>query len=164
MKEGRLEKPAQLLVRIYTKDDPLRYERFKNLPDLVLYDPGKVGQNLGYRGADKFFFLQLAAMIKYASIVVNIASTTSIDAAILDTPIINIAIGKQRYWYETSHYRDLIATDGVLLARSFEELISSINHYFKNPASHKEGRAKIVELLCGGLGRASQKLAQCIIS
>ncbi len=140
--------PAQLLVRIYTKDNPLRYQGFVNLSDLILYDPGKDNQNLSYREIDKYFSIQLAAMIKYADVVVNIASTTSIDAAIFNRPIINVALGWQNYWYETSHYKHLVNTGGVKMVNNLSELIMGINQYLENPLLDEEGRKRIVSKIC----------------
>ena len=157
-------KQAQLLVRIYTKDDPKRYKQFESKPGLILYDPGKDGQNFSYKEIDKYFFMQLAAMIKYADVVINIASTTSIDAAILNRPIINLAIGRQQYWYETSHYHYLVETGGVHLVHNTDDLVAAINQYLENSLLDEIGRGLIVSRIgCKIDGRAGKRLAEFVL-
>ena len=160
-----LTMPAQLLVRIYTKDDPSRYQGLAKLSDLILYDPGKDNQSLSYAEVDKHFFIQLAAMIKYADAVVNIASTTSIDAAIFNRPIVNVAMGWQRYWYETSHYKYLVNTGGVKIANNFNELIMGINQYLENYLLDENGRKRIVSEICYKVdGQRGRELARIVSS
>ena len=160
-----LTMPAQLLVRIYTKDDPSRYQGLAKLSDLILYDPGKDNQSLSYAEVDKHFFIQLAAMIKYADAVVNIASTTSIDAAIFNRPVINVAMDWQRYWYETSHYKHLVNTGGVKIANNFNELIMGINQYLENYLLDENGRKRIVSEICYKVdGQRGRELARIVSS
>ena len=80
----------------------------------------------------------LAKSLMYAIVNINVASTISIESALLGTPTINICyntercfqteFGKIERFYKYTHYRPLIENDLVLLAtseREFEELLLS---------------------------------------
>ena len=70
-------------------------------------------------------------------------STLSLEACILDRPVINIGFdGREELPYERSarrgldyiHITKLLALGGVRVARSFDHLAAHINAYLKNPA------------------------------
>ncbi len=102
----------------------------------------------------------LINILYYSDIIMNIASTLSIDAAIFDTPAICIGfddVGKpQPYWlsvlrlYDSfDHYEKLVATNGVRVSKKVDELAKDINEYLEFPNKDSDGRKKIVETFVG---------------
>jgi len=157
---------VQMLVRVYTKDSIDRYGRLSGLPGLVLDDPRDIfkGQVLSYKEQDKRFVLDLAAAMKYADVVVNLDSTITLDAAIFDVPVVNLAFGKLKFWSETSHYRHLVETGGARLAFDAGQLVSQISAYLGDRSTDRENRKRLVEKLCGPIdGRRTRELAEYIL-
>lgn len=105
--------------------------------------------------------------IYHSEIVINTASSMSIDAAIIDKPVICIGFdGKEKLpynqsvlrFYSRDHYANLIKTGGVDLVKNNYELIESINNYLRNPGHKKEERRLIVKQQCYKLNGESSKI------
>ncbi|MGH2454264.1 MAG: hypothetical protein ACRDF5_10985 [bacterium] len=81
------------------------------------------------------------ALMRHADVLVNIASTTSLDAIATDTPVVNIAFDLHPAHPETSaarfygfaHYRPIVETGAVRLTRTPEELNAAVNAYLDDP-------------------------------
>ncbi|MBL8291800.1 MAG: hypothetical protein JNN08_08185 [Bryobacterales bacterium] len=101
---------------------------------------------------------EFCMLVRNADLVVNCCSTMSIDAAICDTPVIcldyvlppfeDFASHVHRY-YQWDHYKPLIATGGIRLAASPEELLSFVRQYLADPSLDREHRAHLVSQTCG---------------
>ncbi len=115
----------------------------------------------------------LADSLFYSVMVINYASTMSIDAAAFDKPVISVAFdGFEKlapaesfswFYYKTTHYKKLLKLKGVKLAFDMPGLVDIINKYYSNPALDKEGRSKIVERQAWCLdGQASERIVRVI--
>jgi CDP-glycerol glycerophosphotransferase (TagB/SpsB family) len=112
------------------------------------------------------------SLLKYSDVTVNMSSTTSIDAAVFDKPIVNIAYNisyrKNAYrmaknTYSSAHYANIVKTGGVRLARSTNELVKEIGEYLKYPSRDHNGRKSIVEEQCWRIdGKAGQRMIDVI--
>lgn len=171
IKAGKVIKNAQLLVRLHPKDDGLRYkilrEKYK---DIIFSIPGEKS-----KGEIKKWFpdneeiKDLVSIVKYCDININVASTMTIDSALMDKPVINVKyyLSKNNskppwgiYIYETTHYKPIVETKGAEIVYSPEELVEKINTYLMHPEKDKEERKKIVELVCGNVdGKAYENIA-----
>jgi hypothetical protein len=97
-------------------------------------------------------------LVRHSDLVVNSCSTMSIDAAASDTPVIcldyvlppfeDFASYVHRY-YHWDHYEPLIASGGVRLAGSPEELLSMVRQYLADPSLDRENRACLIRETCG---------------
>src|SRR5262249_26879805 len=93
--EERIGVPVQLMLRLHPITSPgLRNEyiqRFSGRPNLIVQSPGRLSTL--HDGWDPSWsdMVNLASTIHYSSVIVNIASTMAIDAAVLDTPIVTVA-------------------------------------------------------------------------
>jgi hypothetical protein len=100
-------------------------------------------------------------------------STLSLEACILDRPVINIGFdGREELPYERSarrgldyiHITKLLALGGMRVARSFDELAAHINAYLKNPALDGEARALSARQECGPQdGQATKRAGEALI-
>lgn len=106
--------------------------------------------------------------LHHSALVVNCSSTLTVDAALLDKPVICLAYdlapdehfpeGRARAFATGSHYAPLAATGGIAMAGSEDQALAAIVAYLADAGLHREGRAKIVELVTatpdGGAGEA----------
>jgi CDP-glycerol glycerophosphotransferase (TagB/SpsB family) len=110
----------------------------------------------------------------HADLVINLASTITIDAALCDRPVISVAYDPDpdgpyqkwidRYHTEYEHYQTALQCGAVRLARSHEELMTLIETYLQHPELDREGRRKLVNLWCGNNdGRSAARLAATLL-
>src|SRR5262249_25244527 len=94
MENGRWPFPAQLLVRLHPRDEMSHYEAFRRTRHVILEKPFRQSVRAGDGLAVDITAdnqLHLADTLRHSDVVVNVASTIAIEAAIFDTPVVNIA-------------------------------------------------------------------------
>jgi hypothetical protein len=173
MKAGTFRQPCQLLVRLHPKDLPEIYHRFEGLPDLVIQLPGRRAKTNDSWNPTREDMYGLAELMCYSDVVVNLASTITIDAAAFDTPVVNVAfdglemkpyLESARRFYDYEHYRRVVATHGLKVSNNIGELIAHIQQYLDNPKLDAEGRARIREEQSFKLdGKAGERIARFLI-
>jgi len=98
--------------------------------------------------------VHLINCLYHSNIVINTASTMTIESCIFNKPVISIAFDgykKRNYWTSVrrfcdyNHYSNLIKAGGVRVAKNPEELLVLINEYLANPELDNKGRKRIVE-------------------
>ena len=110
----------------------------------------------------------------HSDVILNVASTVAIDAAVFDTPVICVSFDspekKLTKWQSVrrlhdhfDHYEKLISSGGAPLAKSSEELSLLINKYLEDPSKDLDGRKKILEFFVDPFdGKAGERLAQIL--
>lgn len=164
---------AQLLVRLHPKDRYEYYRKFENRPNLSIQMPGRQAKTNDNWNPTREDMYGLAELMCYSDIVINVASTITIDAAAFNTPIVNVAFDGYktkpykdscRRYYDYEHYKNIVKTGGVKIAYSIDELIQYINFYLNNPAADSEGREKIRKEQCWKLdGNSGRRIAEYIL-
>lgn len=108
--------------------------------------------------------------IYHSSVVINVASSMSIDASILDRP--TICLGFDGFallpfeksilrYYSRDHYVHLLETKGVSLVKSEQELIDTVNCYLKDGGWKRKERQKLVHQQCYQLdGNSSKRIVE----
>jgi hypothetical protein len=147
---------TQLIVRLHPQANPDHYNELINLPNVYLQIPGKKSAF-----HDRLFSMsddiEFGETLLFSDVVVNFASTITIDAAVFNRPIVcaNFDMnGKRPYKispkriYEFDHYAKLLTCNGVHLAPTKEDMIQGIIEYLQNPNKDQEGRRKIIEQQC----------------
>jgi hypothetical protein len=172
---GRLGGPAQLLVRVHPRDDLGKYERFAGQPDLIVEKPFKEtivaeGSNVDPSRENRN---HLANTLKHSDVIVNAASTIAIEAAILDTPVVNIAfdgheekpfLDSARRFYTYTHYRPLVDVGAVRVAGSPSAMVDEARAYLADPARDQAGRERAASDLCHRVdGRAAERVASFVL-
>ncbi len=160
---GELRVDAQLLVRVHPRDNIELYTRFhdgrhvfvekpfrqldrsRGLSDLDAFTPGTHGR------------ARLAATLAHSDVVVNFASTTTVEAALFDTPVVNIGFDESsdlplplsigRY-YQYEHYRPVVETGAARIAESVDDLVQAVRGYLANPGADAAGRRELVNRCC----------------
>jgi hypothetical protein len=112
-------------------------------------------------------------LLSAADVAITTSSTLSIDAACVDTPIVNVffdglakvdpAVSARRFTYYT-HYARLLQTGGIASTRSFDEFVLAVNRYLNDPASDRSGRQAMVRQQLGSLdGQAGRRTAEALL-
>lgn len=102
----------------------------------------------------------------------NIVSTTTLDAAILDRPVIGIRLEDEHNApreilyeeYDADHYRPLVESGGLRLARNWSELLDLMEQAIRSPERDRAPRARMVEQECGIVdGRAAERVTDALL-
>lgn len=112
---------------------------------------------------------------RHAAVVVNLSSTSTIDAVMLGKPVVNLNFdpSNQRDQlvkeinHTWPHFKPVTESGGVALVNTPDEMIKAINLYLDNPELHKEQRSHLAEMVCGftdgGCGeRMALALSHCL--
>ncbi|MBF0285087.1 MAG: CDP-glycerol glycerophosphotransferase family protein [Magnetococcales bacterium] len=145
---------VQLLVRMHPKDDLGLYQHLQGRPHLILTRPGTHARIIDQWNPTREEMFGLAELMLYSDVVINVASTITLDAAMFDTPVINVAFDADRQeafynsckrYYQYEHYRNIVATGGVPVVESWEALRQSVGDLLRDPTLFAEGRRRIRE-------------------
>jgi hypothetical protein len=186
---GRIDPKSQLLVRIH----PLHYRRidgkfiFQNILDqysdlerryncIRLNIPSVVSEKMDFNLAQSEQLL-VAGILKNSNVMLNMFSTMVIEAAIFNTPSINVCIQERckadhkksrqdiMIDYVQTHNRRVIETNGVKTVFTMEELFNAIDAYLKAPGLDSKNRDTIVQNEAGPYqGNAGEMIANQILS
>jgi hypothetical protein len=173
VRSGRIPGNPQVVLRPAPVDSGARYEPVRaRFPELIYAPaewvhvrPDNWARVMPLPGDVAF----LANLTRHADVNVNTASTMTLDFAIHDRPVVNLAfdmtspppLGKPLWevYYQYEHYRPVVELGAVRVARSAEELATHVSAYLANPALDREARRKLVELEVSlPLGRSSARI------
>jgi CDP-glycerol glycerophosphotransferase (TagB/SpsB family) len=170
--DGALPADAQILVRPHPMDPTRDFDPYRTDPAFVFDRRPRWSGSLRWNpGRDEM--VQLANTLRHSDVVLSFMSTITIEAAILDRPIINVEFStsqpelyQQRLVRHASpkHYRYILERDGMKRARNPEELLMAIRSYLEDAEQEREGRRRIAQDLTFQLdGRSSERLAELMI-
>ena len=168
----------QILLRLHPKDDGTRWKQYPSLFEKrgVIFQntAPRLHMDLGGFVPPAEFYQEQINAISHAAVVLNTASTLTVDASILDRPVISLGYdaapderfpeGRAWIYNQSNHFGTLVETGGVTVARSLELCLEAIQKYMENPSLHREGRRKIVEKVTGQVdGKAGERLAREVL-
>jgi hypothetical protein len=173
---GALGTPAQVLVRLHPRDDLTHYAAFRHTPGIILEKPFRST----VRASDGLAVdvtadsqQHLADTLRHSDVVVNVASTIAIEAAIFDTPVVNVAFDGEteaewtksaRRYYRFTHYINVTRHHAVRVARTPAQLVEEVARYLTDPARDREGRRAVVREQCQFTdGRSAERVASCVV-
>jgi hypothetical protein len=116
----------------------------------------------------------LVNLAHHAALNVSVASTMTLDFAIHDTPIVNIAFDMSDpppfryplwdYYYQFEHYLPVVQTGAALFSRSADQLAEHVNASLTRPEQLRENRRALLrEELGVPVGEASRRLADTLL-
>jgi hypothetical protein len=176
IRAGRLSRPAQVLVRLHPRDERTHYAEFESTPEVILEKPFRetvrAGDGLAV-DVTSDSQQHLADTLRHSDVIVNVASTIAIEAAIFDTPIVNVSFDGEaespfeksaRRYYRFTHYVNITRHGAVRVAASPDELVSHVGRYLAEPALDADARRKMALEQCQFLdGCAAERVAETLI-
>jgi hypothetical protein len=166
---------VQLLVRPHPIHDNAEMEAmFAGFgPSVRLQRTAKPGTPLTARSQDDAAITDWVNTFRHADVVVNLASTCTIDAALCDRPVVNLDFDPgpgapdqalvQEINHVWTHFKPVAESGGVWLARDPGEVVRATRAYLADPGLHAEGRRWIVRHVCEYAdGRCGHRMAEAV--
>jgi len=110
-------------------------------------------------------------LLYHSSVVVCSASTITLDALVMNKPVVNIAFdGSQRkdfmhsvrrIYFGFTHYQRVVRSEAVKIVLNYKELQKHLNRYIEEPSLDEEARLRLMNELCGPV---DDKISQRVIS
>lgn len=179
VRSGRVEGQPQVIVRPTPVDDPGRYAKVvADFPEMIFAVPAWIRTSAENwtrvipLPTDVEF---LANLTQHADLNINVASTMTLDFALRDRPVVNVAFDVNdpppfglplwQYYYRFEHYRPVVDLGAARFARSPSELANLVNLYLRNPQLDRENRRRLVDLEVGvPLGEANGRIVDVLES
>jgi len=185
--EERLGRPAQLVVRLhpvsFRPGYPLAIDEYRELArahEHVHLDlPTVLSQQLR-SDMPPSESTRLGALIKHCDVLVNVFSTTSLEAMLVDRPVVMVtpdahrrdgegpfapAPEFERHFAGYEHTRELVAQGAARVAGSMQELVDHVHRYLDDPELDREARRRAAQRECGPLdGRSGQRVGVALLS
>lgn len=174
-----IKSDVQLLVRTSPAEDDARFKAIRsafpeirwNVPKWTLTRENHA-ESWSQRVPNEEDLKDLRALLEYANLNVNMCSTMSLDFMLFDKPVINTVFGNntnglfndQRF-LNYDHYKKVVASGAVTIAKNERELIAQINEVLANPAQRTMQRKAMIALqiskeLMGTSKRIAETLRQ----
>jgi hypothetical protein len=152
IRQREIRHPLQIVLRLHPADRVGRYLKYRHAPDVLLDIPETYLATLGWTMscAD---LERMAALLRHTDVMVNFATTVTLEAAIVDAPTLLVAFSPidpdemERYvigLHFRMHYRSLVERDLVPVAWSRDQLVEWINRYLDDPGLYRAQRKTIV--------------------
>lgn len=175
MEDGRLQN-VQVLVRLHPRDEFDAYREFTSLPHVIVEKPFRdsvaVADGLAIDVMPEHQ-RHLGDTLCHADVVVNVASTISVEACIFDTPVVNICfdgpdespyVKSARRYYSFTHYVNVTSRNAVRVAQSPRELVDAVAAYLENPGLDAAGRKQVVLDQCQFTdGRSAERVVGLVL-
>jgi len=173
IRDGKIAGNPQVVVRPAPVDDGTRYANTRQTyPEMLFSQPAwlHTTPNDWTRVIPTHEDLKiLANLTHHADLNVNLGSTMTLDFAIHDKPVVNVAFdvsnppvfGKPvwEFFYRFEHYLPVVQFGAARFARSPLEMAEHVNAYLANPALDRDGRRRLVDLQVGApIGTSSDRV------
>jgi hypothetical protein len=170
---------TQLIVRTSPAEDDARFKEIKeayphiiwNVPKWVLTRENHV-ESWSQRVPSEEDIKDLRSILEYVDLNINMCSTMSLDFMLFDKPVINTVFGNtenglyndQRF-LNYVHYKKVIDSQSVTVAKNANELIAQINVALSHPKERSMQRNAMINLqiskdLLGTSKRIASTLSQ----
>lgn len=178
MRAGGFAEPVSLIVRPHysdrADDGASAYDRFAGESNVFVDRNQRMLRFFVDKwDASREEMVHLMNELAHAAALVTYATTLAIEAAVFDTPVVNVAF---RFpdepkdgpffgmFYGSSHYSNVVATGGVRLAKSMDELVGFVDEALRHPERLRAQRRAIVERLAfGNDGKSGERVGRFIL-
>ena len=112
----------------------------------------------------------LRSILEFSDLGINMCSTMSLDFMVFDKPVINTVFGTsenelyddQRF-LNYAHYKNVVESRAVKIARDKNELVAEINSYLDNPKANSINRKELLSLqISKDLKGTSSRIAEVL--
>ncbi|NOT46198.1 MAG: hypothetical protein HOP17_00415 [Acidobacteria bacterium] len=166
---------VQMLVRPHPIHDNAALSKvFDKYGTLVrLQQTHNAGKAVAERTQDERQIREWINTFRHANVLVNLASTVTVDAAIFDCPVVNLDFDPQPGQadqklikdinHRWNHFKPVAESGGVRLVDNYDELAAAVLRYLQDPTLDREGRSRIVRHVCEYAdGKCGQRMAQAV--
>jgi len=179
IREDRIHGRPQVLARPSPADDGARYDELRRqFPELLYVPPlWRRPAERGWAGLtpSREDVAMLANLVRHADLNVNMASTMTLDFAVHDKPVVNLAFDASEppvfgapiweIYYRYEHYRHVVKSGAARFARSPEELAEHVNAYLADPSLDRANRRALLDLEVGWpIGQSTSKTIEVLES
>jgi hypothetical protein len=184
--EGSLGEPAQLVVRLHPINfrpdhrTPLdEYERLREQHDHVTLDVPEILSERLRCDMPASDAVRLGSLMKHCDVLVNIFSTTTLEAFLLDRPVVLVGSGaplaeaadpleeeaaEPGLWHEYTHLRPVVEAGAARTAGSMPELVALVRAYLDRPELDHDRRLGVARAECGPTdGRAGARIGRYLL-
>lgn len=151
---------VQLLVRTSPAEDDARFKDIRDEFPEILWNVPKWtltrenhAESWSQRVPNEEDIKDLRALLEYADLNVNMCSTMSLDFMLFDKPVINTVFGNEtnrlyndQRFLNYDHYKKVVESGAVTIAKNEEELIVQSNEALANPAQRTTQRKAMIAL------------------
>ncbi len=172
IRSGEIRHPLQVVLRLHPDDRMGRYLKYRHAPEVALDLPNRFMATLGWT-MTRPDIERAGNLLRHADVMVNFATTMTLECAIFDTPTLLVAFSTidpremERYvvnLHFKMHYKPLVERDLVPVAWSRDDLIGWINRYLDDPTLYASQRQRIVrEWVQFTDGRSGERLGDVIL-
>ncbi len=165
------ERP-QLLVRVYPKDQTGRFDELKaRRTDILFPEVAWEAAWLTPKLEDSY---ALVNTLRHCAVGINVASTISLELCMFDKPVINVGYNPPSVpatelsfaeYYEYDHYKPVVDSGAVRVARSAREMNDLISQALIDPARASENRRKLIGNMFGATldGSSAHRVADVLL-
>jgi len=165
----------RVVLRPHPLDDPGRWRHLTDaFPQLVLSLPwSRAVEAEHWCVSAKQDQSRLVSSLLHCDAAINIASTASLDAAAVDRPVVclrldrDAAAPREILWeeYDAEHYRPLVDSDGIAVARTWDETLHCLEEAVFNPEARSDRRRSMARDEAGTMdGHAADRITRAVHS
>lgn len=162
--------PAQLVVRVhpiyFRPDHSTPIDGFRELTQRyphVLLDIPEVKSDRLRCDVPRSDNLRLGSLLKNCDVLVNVFSTTTLEAFLLDKPVVLVSPSGHAF-AEYAHIRPLAEGNAALIADTPAAVAAHIRTYLQAPTLHSEERRRLALEECGPSdGLAGERIARRLL-
>ena len=172
IRSGAIRHPVQIVLRLHPDDRVGRYLKYRHAPEIILDIPENYLATLGWT-MDGRDLRRMADLLRHTDVMVNFATTVTLESAITDTPTVLVAFSPidpeemRRYvvgLHFKMHYKALVERELVPVAWNREQLVDWVNQYLDDPTLYRRQRQTIVrEWVQFTDGRSGERLGDAIL-
>jgi hypothetical protein len=117
---------------------------------------------------------RLGALIKHCDVLVNVFSTTTLEAFLVDRPVVLISSeldsdpatgGRQKEFHDYEHMSSVVGERAARIARSLPELVEHVRAYLADPSLDRDGRRRVAERELGPSdGSAGRRIGEALLA
>lgn len=166
---------VQMLVRPHPIHDNAALSKVfdKYAPHVRLQLTHNAGKAVAERTQDERQIREWINTFRHADVLVNLASTVTIDAALFDCPVVNLDFDPQPGQadqkliddinHRWNHFKPVAESGGVALVKNYDELSAAVLRYLRDRTLDQEGRKRIVRYVCEYTdGKCGERMALAV--
>ena len=157
---GSISNNPQLLLRLHPIGGIGPYKHMlQKYPNIKYTDSSMDNKSLGTLWMPTMEDMTLMVnSVLHCDLMVNVSSTMTLEAFMVDKPVINIAYDYDKGSYPETlirnaltfrSYSPVVKTKSTKIAYDFDLLIKFIESYLNEPEQDKKNRSELLELICG---------------